>query len=428
MRGKGIGKEGGGNAGRGGGMVNRGSRFLNVGTENRLRRGGGEGSQQSMGDSYDEGVEPYDTSSRRGSVGQEVRRLESRGQGQRPGRRQDNRVQDTVTGQSNVETVTVQVAGDNSQAARMEVEGSTNEFEVGRRLMEISAKMREGVERIAARLNIQGIGTEELKEAMKEGLSNMMEAVEQVMNLVGDGVQQERRDNLASQEKVDRLEVKVKETEARLEADRSGRDRMARKESVYQMKEKITMVNRQLKYVDIDFGRQTSNRREMIEKTISYMREDVNISDRRRLDVIIRRTKFVVLAKGTVERPLEDQRIHNAPILLEFKSEADKVEVEDIMKSVNWFPVFHWPAECVEFVKGARAAVREEGYSEQQNFIKIRPEERDGKLQIKAEVKERRQGAKFRLVAVWEVPPADKDMWGSNIFNYRRFGARRGGE
>ena len=112
MRGRGIGKEGGGNARRGGGMVNRGSRFLNVETENRLRRGSGEGSQQNMGDSYDEGVEPYDTSSRRGSVGQEVRRLENRGQGHRTGRRQENRGQDTGTGQSNVEmveTVTVQV-------------------------------------------------------------------------------------------------------------------------------------------------------------------------------------------------------------------------------------------------------------------------------------------------------------------------------
>ena len=190
------------------------------------------------------------------------------------------------------------------------------------------------------------------------------------------------------------------------------------------MQDKIRLANRQLKFVDIDFGRQTNNRREIVEKTISYMREDVNLSDRKRLDVLLRRTKFIVLGKGTVVRKVDDQLINNIPVLLETKTEADKLELEDILRSVKWYTVYHWPVECVEFVKEARNVVRGMGHAEQHKYVKIRPEEREGRMQIKAEVKEKRQGSRFRLVAVWEIPPADKSMWGTGLMHYKAFGGR----
>ena len=404
---------------RGGGVSNtRGSRFFRLEAENALRTGGGGVQQPNVVNPFIEGVEQFETSSRRGSVGREAQRLE--GGRQVVGGGQAN--------PSGVDVVTMGVEGLGRQAMEVDAASMQNEYDVGRKMMEVSGRLKEGVERIMVRLGDQAIGVDELKVLMKEGLKAMVESVENVMNMVREGAQHESRERVMERGKVEKLEGKIREVETRLEADRSARDRGARKESVWQMKEKIKMSNRQLKYVDIDFGRQTSDRREIVEKTIGYMREDVNISDRKRLDVIIRRTKFVVLGKSTVERTLEGQRIHNVPVLLEFRTEGDKVEVEDIMRSVQWFPVYHWPVECVEFVKGARASIREEGYSEQNCFIKIRPEEREGKFQIKAEVKERGQGARFRLVAVWEIPPVDKDMWDRSTFNYKRFGGRRGVE
>ena len=363
------------------------------------------------------GIEPYDTSSRRESGVSEVSRIERIAVPTvaQPG---------TTGGAGN----SVRVTGGAGIVNRDIPGGGLNEFELGQKMMEVSSRIRNSIQGIKNRLGQQDLGVQELKVITLDGLTAMLETVEVVMSLVGDGMQVERRKREENEDKREEreilLETKVKEGEARLEAVEVTRDRAARKESIQDMQEKIKLSNRQLKFVDIDFGRQTNSRKEIIEKTISYMREDVNLSDRKRLDILFRRTKFRVLGKGTVVRRVEDQLVHNVPVLLETRTEADKLELEDILRSVSWYAVYHWPVECVEFVKEARNVVRGMGYMEQQNYVKIRPEERDGRMQIKAEVKEKRAGARFRLAAVWQVPPADKSMWGTGPFHCKTFGGR----
>ena len=171
------------------------------------------------------------------------------------------------------------------------------------------------------------------------------------------------------------------------------------------MTEKIALGDRQLKYVDIDFGRKTNSRKEIVEKTIAYMKEVIGQGDVRRLETIMRRTRFILLGKETVVRTNEDQRIFTLPILLEFRSVNDKVEVEDMLREMGWYPVYHWPKECMEFVKDARMEVRRMGFQEDTHFVKIRLDWKDGAMEIKGEVKE------TRTVAVWEVLPADTNLW-----------------
>ena len=65
-----------------------------------------------------------------------------------------------------------------------------------------------------------------------------------------------------------------------------------------------------------------------------------------------------------------------------------------MIKAVGWFPVYHWPIECLEFIKEARAEVRSMGFSENSHYVKIRPEWREGRMELKAEVKESRVGAR----------------------------------
>ena len=158
----------------------------------------------------------------------------------------------------------------------------------------------------------------------------------------------------------------------------------------------------------------TSSRREIVEKAISYMKEEVALSDRKRLDGILRRTRFVILGKETRLREVEEQRFYTVPIMLEFRTEGDKVEVEELLRAVGWFLVYHWPVECLEFVKEAGAEVRNLGFTEDRHYIKIRPDWREGRMELKAEVKESRVGAKYRTVAVWDIPPADMNMWTSD--------------
>ena len=49
--------------------------------------------------------------------------------------------------------------------------------------------------------------------------------------------------------------------------------------------------------------------------------------------------------------------------------------------------------------------VRRMGFTEGSHYVKIRPDWKDGAMEIKGEVKEN------RTVAVWEVLPADTNLW-----------------
>jgi hypothetical protein len=96
-----------------------------------------------------------------------------------------------------------------------------------------------------------------------------------------------------------------------------------------------------------------------------------------------------------------------------------------ILKSAGYFSTFHWPSEMMDFVKEAREEVRKLGYEERSHFIRIRPEERGGTIQIRADVKEK-NGGKWQVKAFWFCPSLDRRMWDmlNDIFMPRVVGRR----
>ena len=398
----GGGATGGGAGGGGGGISKRGStvkgggRFLYVEEEERLRnnvlRRNSESNPLRRNSEREEGSEMDATEVLGQVVGESVlnysvadreRRLEG-GQG--------------GSSQSIESTVNVEVV-------------RRDEFEFGRNMALISDQLRKGVGSIVDRISGQAMDVESIRTATVEGLKVMVEALEAVMNGMSDAVQ---RNRLVSERVEDQMKTRIsivenrtKEAEDRMEVLRRAKDRQVWKESVQTMTEKIGLGDRQLKYIDIDYGRVTNSKREIVEKTIAYMKEDIGQEGVRRLETIMKRSRFILLGKETVVRTLEEQRIFMIPVLLEFRSVNDKVEVEEMLREVGWYPVYHWPKECMEFVKDARLEVRRMGFQEDRYYVKIRPDWRDGAMEIKGEVKENRAGGKFRTVAIWEVPPAD---------------------
>ena len=47
--------------------------------------------------------------------------------------------------------------------------------------------------------------------------------------------------------------------------------------------------------------------------------------------------------------------------------------------------------------------------------MKIRPMERKGRIVLKGEVKDK-QGGRFQVVAIWELPTVDRKMWTAGTF------------
>ena len=97
------------------------------------------------------------------------------------------------------------------------------------------------------------------------------------------------------------------------------------------------------------------------------------LSDRKRFDILINRTRLVVLGKETRQVMYKGEWIHTVPVLLECRNEGDKMELEDILRNCQWFNTFHWPVECMPFVKEVRDEVRRMGFEEESHYVRIRP-------------------------------------------------------
>jgi hypothetical protein len=171
------------------------------------------------------------------------------------------------------------------------------------------------------------------------------------------------------------------------------------------MTDKVVVSSKQFKVMDIDFGKEISERKELINVAKEEIGRKVRSDKKARYDELIRKATIQVLAKGTVKRKEQDtdKEIWTAPILLSVDDRENRWELEDILRQSKVYPNFHWSKEMVGLVKDMRNNLKEK--FDDKYFVRIRPEERDGKWRIKADVKPREGNERFKLGATWEIPP-----------------------
>jgi hypothetical protein len=389
-------KETGGRAGRGGG---EGGRY----------RGTGGGSRNGRYDAEDEDVEVFmetgrEVNTRRGERGERRTNEEEEGINEEEGRRGG-------------EKRTVDQRSPNTDEERRN-RPRLDEFEIGNRFDKIAKRMEDEVKRIVDGMKaLDGDENKELVKYVVRGLNTMVKAVVETMNEMGDAVAEERKnkedDKKEMEDRMRKMEEKARENEVRMEAEKRARETEKKKESVREMEDKLKVAGRQIKLLDMDFGKVMNNRKEMVERVVDNFKEDVKLNDRKRLDILLRRTRIIILGKETVAVTVRGKRLYTVPVLLECRNEDDKEELSDILRDAEYFGTYHWPIEIMDFVKAVRENVKRMGYSEDRQFIRIRPEEREGRMQLKADVKEK-NGGRFWLVATWGIPPLDKQLRGPN--------------
>jgi hypothetical protein len=252
------------------------------------------------------------------------------------------------------------------------------------------------------------------KRELKEGLEIMMSGMKGIMNGVSDGVATERlareAEELRTEDKMEKLMEEVKE----IKSVNNGmvNDRMEQKvrASEREMEEKVKGACCNLKILDIDFREVTEDRARMVRTVIGGLKEDVYPEDRTGYERIMRRTRVVILGKKTTAVSDRGRTRYTVPVLLECQNRTDAGELDVILRKAGYFSAFHWPQEMVGFVERIREEVRTMGYRESSHFVRVRPEERGGAVQIRADVKEK-NGGRFQLKAVWQCPPLNRDFW-----------------
>ena len=119
------------------------------------------------------------------------------------------------------------------------------------------------------------------------------------------------------------------------------------------------------------------------------MQDSVAHKDKERFRTVIGRTRVSLLGKGTEVKQYKGRTINTMPVLLECRTEEDKRELGEILQEAGWHSSFEWPEECMEFVREVRKEIRKLGYVDNKHDIKIRPEIRNGRVEIRGEVREK---------------------------------------
>ncbi len=234
-----------------------------------------------------------------------------------------------------------------------------------------------------------------------------------IMNRVSDGVASERlareAEEIRTEDKIEKIMEEVKEIKNVNRGMVNDRMEQRVKASEREMEEKVKMACCNIRLLDFDFKEATEDRARMVRTVISGLKEDVYPEDKLGFERIVRRTRVVILGRKTVAGSKRGRTTYTVPVLLECQNKSDAGDLEVVLRHAGYFGTFHWPQEMVPFVEGVREEVRKMGYSEGTHYIRVRPEERKGRVQIRADVKEK-NGGRFQAKGVWQCPPLNKDF------------------
>ena len=214
------------------------------------------------------------------------------------------------------------------------------------------------------------------------------------------------------EDKIGKLEEDSKDLRVILDSLTEVRVKSRLRESVKDMEEKLEDAQCAVKLLNIDIGRETQDKREIVRKTIESLR-NYCYTEVRYLDKVLRRTKIVILGKGTTRRESSSGDTEfTVPTLFQCRDRRDAEELDGILRESGWFPTFHWPTEVMDLVNHARDEVRQAGYSEREYYVKVRPERREGRTWLKAEVKPK-SGGRYVVKGLYACPPIHKFLWDS---------------
>jgi hypothetical protein len=283
-----------------------------------------------------------------------------------------------------------------------------DEFMLGEIFHRIEVKFAKDMTDLVKKLPV------EVKGQVQDSMSIMLEGLKGMMTGISDAVASEgyerRRDDADMVAKIEELRQEVKEVK-RVADNWAGEESVAKvKESEKEMERKVRAAESQLKYLDIDIGYSTEDRRDMVRQVVNVLRGDTFPEDRHRYDRIMRKTRIVLLGKKTEVRRDRGRVMNTVPVLLELQNSQDRDELEMLLRKAGYFAAFHWPSEIKEFVGKIREGLVDEGYGES-HFIRIRPEEKGGEVLIRADVR-LKNGGKFQTKGFWKCPPAEKAFWG----------------
>jgi hypothetical protein len=246
----------------------------------------------------------------------------------------------------------------------------------------------------------------DIKVWMKELAKIQMNGMDEMACMVTEVV--EEMD--AMQEEVKSKEKEIRKLREQLDEQSTvvstvvvTKDKLEVKASSKDMEERLKVATTQFKVMDIDIGKETENRTEILTRGLAA------IKDRVRSDM---QDEWTRLAEGVDVAPLvrkttkpTGKDYYSAPLLFTVQDKNKRWRMEEILRNSKIYPGFHWPQEMMTVLKDYKTVLKDNGVNEETTYVRIRPVERDGKVKIRADTKNKVGSGKFSTRATWDIPP-----------------------
>jgi hypothetical protein len=158
------------------------------------------------------------------------------------------------------------------------------------------------------------------------------------------------------------------------------------------MTSEIRQAITHFKIMDLDVSRETDNRKDIIYNTARAINDKIRTDLAGKWGAATRTAKIVPLGRKRVKRTVDEKDINTVPVLVRIEDREDRWQAEEVIRKSNVHPSFHWPQGMMGHVKKFRQEIVDSGVSEQENYIRIWPEERNSKMRICDDIKAKANG------------------------------------
>jgi hypothetical protein len=248
--------------------------------------------------------------------------------------------------------------------------------------------------------------TNDLKTWMTTLAKTHLQGLDKMANFVGEVVTEmeklngeiRRRDGV-----IKGLEVNMAEQDQKVVSVMKAKEKVEVKASSKEMEDRLKIANTQFKIMEVDIGKETDNRKEIIEKGMAELSKKVRSDLQKEWTELTRGVEVAPLVRKTVKPTGKEG--YCAPLLFTIQEKQKKWRMEEILRSSRIYPGYHWPQEMMGVLKEYKNVLKEGGVSEEMTYIRIRPNERDGKVKLRADIKPKEGNGRFSAKAMWEAPP-----------------------
>jgi hypothetical protein len=205
------------------------------------------------------------------------------------------------------------------------------------------------------------------------------------------------------------LKTLVKDQEKVVKEVAKAKDKVEIKASAKEMEDKLRTSISQFKVMDIDMGKETEDRKEIVNLGLAEIKKKIRQDHVKEFEELVKDVDVAPLTRKTFKGT--GKNYFSAPLLFTVQDKAKRWKLEDMLRGSKIYPGFHWPQEMINPVKEYRRILREEGrINEDSTYIRIRPVERDGRLKIRADIKDKNSTGRFVPRAAWGIPPIDPEV------------------